>query len=100
MFIKNFVDSESAQKEGNAKTYERLAKHYDYMNCILQNNGDQWFLGEKSFADTFLYVLSRWIKLTPLSIHDYESFKSHSVRMEADEGVKLALDRQSMKPLF
>lgn len=60
--VERFATSDAAQKEVKAKTYERLAKHYDYMNKVLESKCNNWYLGEKSFADTFLYVLTRWIK--------------------------------------
>lgn len=94
-----FADSEAAQKEVKDKAYDKLAKHYERLNAVLKNSGDEWYLGKKSFADAFLYVLSRWIELTPLSIDDYPALKAHRKRMEADEGVKVALKRQGMEPV-
>jgi glutathione S-transferase len=95
----NFAGTEEAQKEVKRKTYETLAGHYARMNGILSDNGGDWYLGKRSFADTFLYVLTRWIEQTPLSIDDYPTLKAHRVRMEADEGVRLALKRQDMEPI-
>ncbi|GMA74167.1 hypothetical protein GCM10025880_05840 [Methylorubrum aminovorans] len=69
------------------------------MDGILSENGGEWYLGQRSFADTFLYVLTRWIEKTPLSIEDYPALKAHRARMEADEGVKRALARQDMEPI-
>ena len=94
-----FADSEVAQQEVKHKTYEKLDGHYQRMESILGGNGGEWYLGERSFADTFLYVLTRWIEQTPLSIEDYPTLKGHRGRMEADEGVGLALKRQDMEPI-
>ncbi|MBN9123135.1 MAG: glutathione S-transferase [Nitrosospira sp. 56-18] len=96
--VQTFADSDSAQKEIKAKTYEKLAKHYERLESNLAAAGD-WYLKDRSFADAFLYVLTRWIELTPLSIDNYPNLKKHRARMEADEGVKLALQRQNMEPL-
>lgn len=96
--VQAFADSDSAQKEIKAKTYEKLAKHYERLESNLAAAGD-WYLKDRSFADAFLYVLTRWIELTPLSIDNYPNLKKHRARMEADEGVKLALQRQNMEPL-
>jgi glutathione S-transferase len=93
-----FAASDLAQKEIKAKTYEKLAIHYARMDGNLAASGD-WFLKQRSFADAYLYVLTRWIEQTPLSIEDYPSLKKHRARMEADEGVKLALQRQNMEPV-
>lgn len=96
---KNLAETESAQEEVKRKTYETLAAHYKRMNEVLSGNGGEWYLGQRSFADTFLYVLTRWIEQTPLSIDDYPALKQHRTRMEADEGVQRALKRQDMKPI-
>jgi glutathione S-transferase len=93
-----FADSESAQKEIKAKTYEKLAAHYDRLERNLGASGE-WYLKVRSFADAYLYVLTRWIEQTPLSIDNYPNLKKHRARMEADEGVRLALQRQNMTPL-
>ncbi len=95
----NLAETEDGQAEVKRKTYENLAKHYDRMNGILSDNGGEWYLGKRSFADTFLYVLSRWIEQTPMSIDDYPALMQHRTRMEEDKGVQLALKRQNMEPI-
>jgi glutathione S-transferase len=94
-----FAESEAAQEEVKRKTYEKLAGHYKWLNGVLSENGGEWYLGQRSFADTFLYVLTRWIQKTPLSIDDYPALKTHRAHMEVDEGVKQALARQAMQPI-
>ncbi len=94
-----FAESEAAQEEVKRKTYENLAGHYERMNGILTGNGGDYYLGQRSFADTFLYVLTRWIEMTPLPIDDYPASKAHRARMEADDGVRQALARQDMEPI-
>jgi glutathione S-transferase len=96
---KNFAQGAAAQDEVKRKTYESLAAHYERMNGVLRDNGGEWYLGQRSFADTFLYVLTRWLEQTPLSIEDYPALKEHRARMEADDGVRLALKRQDMEPV-
>lgn len=95
----NFAHSAAAQDEVRRKTYENLAAHYQRMDANLVTNGSEWYLGQRSFADTFLYVLTRWIEQTPLSIGDYPALRNHRARMEADDGVKRALARQDMEPV-
>ncbi|MEO9101260.1 MAG: glutathione S-transferase family protein, partial [Rhodoferax sp.] len=95
----NFAETEAAQQEVKRKTYENLAGQYQRMNDVLSGNGGAWYLGERTFADTFLYVLARWIEQTPLSIDKYPALKQHRARMQADQGVQLALKRQDMKPI-
>lgn len=95
----NFAETDAGVEEVKRKTYEKLDGHYKRMNGILSDNGGEWYLGKRSFADTFLYVLTRWLEQTPLSYDDYPALKQHMVRMEADEGVQLALKRQNMEPI-
>jgi glutathione S-transferase len=96
---RKFAESAAAREEVKAKTYEKLAGHYQRLDATLSENGGEWYLGQRSFADTFLYVLTRWIEKTPLSINTYPALKAYRARMEADEGVKKALARQSMEPI-
>lgn len=95
----NFADTNAAQEEVKRKTYEKLKGQYTKLNDQLKANGGDWYLGERSFADTFLYVLTRWLDQTPVSIEDYPELKKFRGKMEADEGVKTALKRQNMDPI-
>lgn len=96
---KKFAKSESAQKEVKQAAYDTLRGHYERLEENLSSSGGDWYLGEKSFADAFLYVLVRWLDQTPLSLDDYPSLAAHRGRMEADDGVKTALARQAMEPM-
>ena len=93
-----FADGEAAQKAVKAKAYEKLAGHYGRMDRILADAGE-WYLGRRSFADAYLYVLTRWIEQTPMAIGDHPALASHRARMEADDGVRIALRRQDMEPV-
>ncbi|MGB3710490.1 MAG: glutathione S-transferase N-terminal domain-containing protein [Erythrobacter sp.] len=94
----NFATSESAQEEAKEKAYETLRNHYRRLDDNLKENGE-FYLGERSFADAYLYVLTRWIEQTPLDIGDYPALKDHRARMQQDEGVQKALKRQDMEPV-
>ena len=93
-----FAESKDAQEEVKASAYKKVAGHYERMNRIVAEN-DGWYLGRRSFADAYLYVLTRWIEQTPMSIEAYPALKAHRERMEADDKVLLALERQNMKPI-
>lgn len=94
-----FADTETARDEIKRKTYQKLDVHYNRMDGILKDSGGTWYLGKRSFADAFLYVLTRWLEKTPMSIGDYPALKEHRAHMEADNGVRTALRRQDMEPL-
>ena len=95
----SFADDESAQEAVKAKAYEKLAGHYAYLERNLAASDGDWYLGRKSFADAYLYVLTRWIEQTPVSIGDYPGLAAHRKAMEADPKVLEALSRQGMEPL-
>ncbi len=94
-----FADSDAAQQEVKAKAYENLADHYRRLNDTLAEAGGEYYLGKRSFADAYLYVVCRWIEQTPLAIGDYPALKTHRDRMERDEAVAIALSRQDMEPI-
>ena len=92
-----YADSEAAQTEVRARAYARLDEHFARMDETLARAGE-WYLGERSFADAYLYTVVRWLDLIPLSLDDYTALRAHRDRMEADEGVRTALARQKMEP--
>ena len=95
----SLASGEDAQAAVKKKAYETLGGHYQRLDAKLTEAGGEWYLGSKSFADAYLYVLCRWIEQTPLEIGDYPALKNHRARMEQDEGVRTALARQDMEPV-
>ena len=77
-----FADDEAAQDRVKAHAYAKLAEHYARMDATLRAAGGTWYLGQRSFADAYLYVLTRWIDQTPLSIADHSALRDHRGRME------------------
>ena len=96
---KRFASSDDCQNEAKQSAYETLREHYERLGGNLSESGGEFYLGERSFADAYLYVLCRWIEQTPLSIGDYPALENHRDRMERDEGVRRALERQNMEPI-
>lgn len=94
-----FADGEDAQEDVKRHAYDKIDGHYRRMNAILEANGGEWYLGRRSFADAYLYVLSRWADQTPNGLTNAPRLKEHRGRMEQDEGVTLALRRQNMEPV-
>lgn len=92
-----FAKGEPAQEEVKQVTYRKIAGHYRAMEETLGDR--EWYLGRRSFADAYLYVLTRWADQTPISIDDTPSLAAHRRRMEGDDSVLTALKRQNMEPL-
>jgi glutathione S-transferase len=97
--VKTYAGSEDAQDEVKAAGYDKLRKHFQRLEANFNESDGEWYLSERSFADAYLYVVTRWIEQTPLSIDDYPTLRSFRDRMQQDDGVKLALARQDMKPV-
>ena len=94
-----FADGEGCRDDVKSHAYGKIAGHYAFMEGVLRENGREWYLGRRSFADAYLYVLTRWANQTPVALSDTPLLVEHRRRMEEDEGVRTALARQEMEPL-
>ena len=94
-----FVEGEGCQDEVKAAAYRKIAGHYRHMEGVLREHGGEWYLGPRSFADAYLYVLTRWAEQTPVALADTPLLAEHRRRMEEDPGVRMALERQGMEPV-
>lgn len=94
-----FAGAKECQGEVKRMTYKTLDKHFQRLDETLREAGGEWYLGTRSFADAYLYTVLRWVDLTPMSIGDYPALKAFRERMEQDEGVRKALERQGMEVL-
>ena len=92
-----YAESDAAQGEVKEAAYDRLRTHFGRLNDTLSDAGD-YYLGEKSLVDAFLYVLCRWTEKTPIKLKSFPALLLHTEEMERDEGVETALERQDMKP--
>ena len=95
---RTFAESAPAQREVKAAAYRKLRAHFERLDAQLGAAGE-WYLGDRSFADTYLYVLTRWIDQTPMTIEEFPHLFAHRTRMQDDDGVRTALARQDMKPV-
>ncbi len=91
-----FAASDGAQAEVRVATYDKLARHMDRLESTLCANGGQWYLGERTIADAYLFVILRWIDGTPVALSDFPSLTQFRERMSAEPGVCAALARQNM----
>lgn len=94
-----YADGEAAQAEAKRHAHDAIAAHYVRLDAALTQHGGEWYLGERSFADAYLYVLVRWMGLTLVTPEEHPALAGHRGRMESDAGVLKALARQGMAPL-
>ena len=90
------AESEAAQAEVRTATYAKLANHYARLEANFTANGGDHYLGTRSTADAYLYVLTRWLDSTPLRLDDYPKLRNFRSMMENDSNVQTALMRQGM----
>lgn len=93
-----FANTPQSEKTVRHLTYDRLDKHFHFLSDWIAKTEGPWLLGDRSFADAYLYIIMRWIERTPLQIENYPALDTHQQEMEKDAGVLLALERQGMKP--
>lgn len=91
-----FINDESHYDAVRQATYKRLQAHYENLNQRLEGKQNP-VEGGRTVADTYLYVLTRWIDQTPMSIDDYPNLKRFREEMAADDGVKQALTMQGIE---
>lgn len=92
-----YAESEGAQDEVKAAAYRKVEGHLDRIEAGLE--GRDWMLGTRSFADAFLYVIERWADQVPGKLEGYPNMLAHRDRMQADDKVLAALERQEMTPV-
>jgi len=91
-----FAESDSAQAEVKAATYQKIAEHFSRIDAHFANHGADYYLGGRSIADAYLFVITRWIDGTPLSICEYPNVATFRERMSVDVDVRQAIKRQEM----
>lgn len=91
-----FHPDEAQHGTVRATAHERLAGLYQELEKRL--GGRAHPVGDRpTVADAYLFVLTLWSDMTPVSLGDLPGLKAFRERMEADAGVRRALELQGMK---
>ena len=93
-----FAKGAKNEKAARHIAYWRLDAMFDQIDEDMGKQDGPWMLGQKSYADAYLYIIGRWIERTPMDISDYPNLLTHQQEMEKDEVVLLALQQQNMTP--
>lgn len=91
-----FHPDESQHEAIRDTAHERLRGLYAELERRL-NGREHPVDNRRTVADPYLYVLTRWIDLTPAELDDYPSLKAFRERTEADAGVRHALEAQGVR---
>jgi glutathione S-transferase len=90
-FVSDPAHAQSASDKGKADS----AKYVDEMETRMQ--GKDYALGATySFADPYLYVLTRWVERAGKKLDDLPSLKAFNARMEARPAVQAALKAEGL----
>jgi glutathione S-transferase len=91
-----FAQSEAAQNEVRFATYEKLREHLGRLEASFQKSGGSWYLGKRTIADAYLFVILRWVDGTPIELSDYPRLSAYRSRLAGEPWVLAAMQRQGM----
>lgn len=91
-----FHPDESQHEVIRATAHKRLRGLYAQMETRLDGRLHP-VAGRRTVVEPYLYVLTRWLDLTPISLDDYPGLSAFRESMEADDGVVRALEAQGIK---
>jgi len=85
-----FVMEEAHQDEARQAAFGQLDEQYSRLDRLM--SGQEWMLfGRRTVADAYLYVMCGWKNNSPTPLASYPALAAFKARLDADEGVKLAL---------
>lgn len=91
-----FARSDGGQDEVRTATYLKLREHLLRVEATLKAADGDWYLGSRSIADAYLFVILRWVADTPISLSEFPELRIYLDRVARDAGVSNALHRQGM----
>lgn len=83
-----------AGEADKAAARARLESRFAYVDGVLASS--EYLLGAFSIADAYLYTIARWSPKTGVSIAAYPALAAFMARMEARDGVALALSEEGL----
>lgn len=91
-----FAASDAAQGEVKQATYAKLRRHCERLTAKLEAADGPFYLGSRTIADAYLYVMLRWFDGTPIALSDYPTLLRYRDMMATDPSVQAAMARQNM----
>lgn len=84
-------DAAAKTKEASAK---KLRGYFERLDAQLARK--DWLVGSRSIADPYLYVELRWAQKLDLDLSGLDNLAAFRKRMDADPGVRAALDAEGL----
>jgi len=95
VFAPQFYSEDTAfQQTLVNKSKERLVQLFAILDKQLE--GRDWLTGKRSIADPYLYVVLRWAHFKEVNVGNMANLQRFYQQIEADEGVKRALQKQGL----
>lgn len=91
-----FAASDGAQDEVRQSTYAKLRGHCVRLAAQLDGADGNFYLGSRTIADAYLYVVLRWFDDTPIALSEYPTLLRYRTMMAAETAVQAAMSRQNM----
>lgn len=89
-----YTMNEANHDDVRQAAFAQLDKQYERMNAQLE--GKTWsVLDRRTVADAYLFVMCRWKDNSPTKLAAYPALAAFKARLDADPGVKLAVDAET-----
>lgn len=89
-----FIDQESAHADLQAKAREKILRLLGVANKALE--GKDYFVGKRSVADAYLFVILRWCQGVGIDLADFPNLSALRERMSQDPAVKTAMAQEGL----
>ncbi|RDZ27691.1 glutathione binding-like protein [Lysobacter silvisoli] len=89
-----FAEDASHHAALKQAAHKRLRALYEAADKQLE--GKQWLAGFRSYADPYLYITLRWAQAQQIDLSGLENLHAFKQRMEADAGVRAALEAEGL----
>lgn len=89
-----YLEDEAAIDKTRDAARKSLRGLFERADSQLADN--EWIAGDRSIADPYLYVVTRWAKAQDVDLSGLDNLARFSARMEADPAVRKALAEEGL----
>jgi len=89
-----YLEDEAAIDKTRDAARKSLRGLFERADAQLADN--EWIAGDRSIADPYLYVVTRWAKAQDVDLSGLDNLARFSARMEADPAVRKALAEEGL----
>lgn len=89
----SYLDEATAEQ---TKTHARTRLRELFGRADAQLEGRQWLTGQRSVADAYLFVVSRWARAMSVDLSGYTQLEAFMERMSSDPAVRKVLAEEGL----